>query len=151
MRVGVLTGGGDCPGLNAVIRAVVRKGIGEYGDEVVGFRDGWRGVLEGDTVPMDLRAVRGILPRGGTIRGSTRTNPVKIQGGVEQIKAKHQAPRVCDQPDRWAVDARHFRENCLDPEGGRPAYGGRWQAPEDCSRLDGPWNDPTLSREMGPA
>ena len=54
MRIGILTGGGDCPGLNAVIRAVVRKGIGEHGDEIVGFRDGWRGVLEGDTVPLDL-------------------------------------------------------------------------------------------------
>ena len=60
MRIGILTGGGDCPGLNALIRAVVRKGIGEYDDEVVGFRDGWRGVLEGDTVDMDLHAVLGI-------------------------------------------------------------------------------------------
>ena len=75
MRIGILTGGGDCPGLNAVIRAVVRKGIGEHGDEFVGFRDGWRGVLEGDTVPMDLDAVRGILPRGGTVLGTSRTNP----------------------------------------------------------------------------
>ena len=75
MRIGILTGGGDCPGLNAVIRAVVRKGIGEHGDEFVGFRDGWRGVLEGDTVPMDLHAVRGILPRGGTVLGTSRTNP----------------------------------------------------------------------------
>ena len=81
MRIGILTGGGDCPGLNAVIRAVVRKGIGEYGDEIVGFRDGWRGVLEGDTVPMDLRAVRGILPRGGTVLGTSRTNPYALDGG----------------------------------------------------------------------
>ena len=58
MRIGILTGGGDCPGLNAVIRAVVRKGIADHGDEIVGFRDGWRGVLEGDTVAMDLTAVR---------------------------------------------------------------------------------------------
>ena len=64
---------------------------------------------------------------------------------------KFRPPRVCDQPDRWAVAARHFRENCLDSEAPRPAYGGRWQAPGDCSRLDRPWNDPTLSREMGPA
>src|SRR6476469_7757235 len=76
MRVGVLTGGGDCPGLNAVIRAVVRKGVQEYGLEFVGFRDGWRGPLEGDTVPLDVQAVRGILPRGGTILGSSRTNPL---------------------------------------------------------------------------
>src|ERR671930_2394177 len=86
MRVGVLTGGGDCPGLNAVIRAVVRKGVQVYGYEFVGFRDGWRGPLEGDTVALDVQAVRGILPRGGTILGSSRTNPIKIEGGVERIK-----------------------------------------------------------------
>src|ERR1700738_523019 len=91
MRVGVLTGGGDCPGLNAVIRAVVRKGVQEYGVEFVGFRDGWRGPLEGDTMPLDVQAVRGILPRGGTILGSSRTNPLKSGGasnrsGIERIK-----------------------------------------------------------------
>ncbi len=90
MRVGVLTGGGDCPGLNAVIRAVVRKGVQEYGYEFVGFRDGWRGPLEGDTVPLDVQAVRGILPRGGTILGTSRTNPFADTGaersGVERIK-----------------------------------------------------------------
>jgi ATP-dependent phosphofructokinase / diphosphate-dependent phosphofructokinase len=90
MRVGVLTGGGDCPGLNAVIRAVVRKGVQEYGYEFVGFRDGWRGPLEGDTVPLDVQAVRGILPRGGTILGTSRTNPFADKGGersgVERIK-----------------------------------------------------------------
>ncbi|MEV4188456.1 6-phosphofructokinase [Streptosporangium canum] len=86
MRIGVLTGGGDCPGLNAVIRAVVRKGVSLYGHEFVGFRDGWRGPLEGDTMPLDIQAVRGILPRGGTILGSSRTNPIKIDGGVEKIK-----------------------------------------------------------------
>lgn len=86
MRIGVLTGGGDCPGLNAVIRAVVRKGVGVYGHEFVGFRDGWRGPLEGDTMPLDIQAVRGILPRGGTILGSSRTNPMKIDGGVDRIK-----------------------------------------------------------------
>ncbi|GAA2890562.1 6-phosphofructokinase [Streptosporangium fragile] len=86
MRIGVLTGGGDCPGLNAVIRAVVRKGVTVYGHEFVGFRDGWRGPLEGDTMPLDVEAVRGILPRGGTILGSSRTNPMKIDGGVEKIK-----------------------------------------------------------------
>jgi phosphofructokinase-like protein len=87
MRIGILTGGGDCPGLNAVIRAVVRKGIGEHGDEIVGFRDGWRGVLEGDTVPMDLHAVRGLLPRGGTVLGTSRTNPYAIDGGPERALA----------------------------------------------------------------
>jgi ATP-dependent phosphofructokinase / diphosphate-dependent phosphofructokinase len=91
MRVGVLTGGGDCPGLNAVIRAVVRRGIQEFGLEFVGFRDGWRGPLEGDTMPLDVQAVRGILPRGGTILGSSRTNPLKEVGspgrsGVARIK-----------------------------------------------------------------
>lgn len=86
MRVGVLTGGGDCPGLNAVIRAVVRKGITDYGYEFVGFRDGWRGPLEGVTMPLDISAVRGILPRGGTILGSSRTNLMKIEGGVEKVK-----------------------------------------------------------------
>lgn len=87
MRIGVLTGGGDCPGLNAVIRAVVRKGLGEYGHEFVGFRDGWRGPLEGDTCPLDVQAVRGILPRGGTILGSSRTNPYKVSDGPERIRA----------------------------------------------------------------
>jgi len=86
MRVGVLTGGGDCPGLNAVIRAVVRRGVQEYGYEFVGFRGGWRGPLEGDTVPLSIANVRGILPRGGTILKSSRTNPFKIEGGVEKIK-----------------------------------------------------------------
>jgi phosphofructokinase-like protein len=76
MRVGVLTGGGDCPGLNAVIRAIVRTGAAEYGYEFTGFRDGWRGPLEGDTMLLDVQAVRGILPRGGTILGSSRTNPL---------------------------------------------------------------------------
>jgi 6-phosphofructokinase 1 len=87
MRIGVLTGGGDCPGLNAVIRAVVRKGVGEYGYEFVGFRDGWRGPLEDDTCALDVAAVRGILPRGGTILGTSRTNPYKVDGGAEAIKA----------------------------------------------------------------
>ncbi len=87
MRIGVLTGGGDCPGLNAVIRAVVRKGVGVYGHEFVGYRDGWRGPLDGDTVPLTVASVRGILPRGGTILGSSRTNPFKEADGVERIKA----------------------------------------------------------------
>jgi phosphofructokinase-like protein len=86
MRIGVLTGGGDCPGLNAVIRAIVRKGADTYGHEFVGFRDGWRGPLEGLTKPLGIAEVRGILPRGGTILGSSRTNPFKIENGVERIK-----------------------------------------------------------------
>lgn len=85
MHVGVLTGGGDCPGLNAVIRAVVRKGVQEHGWSFTGFRDGWRGVVEGDTVPLDVRAVRGILPRGGTVLGSSRTDPFGVPDGVRRI------------------------------------------------------------------
>ncbi len=86
MRVGVLTGGGDCPGLNAVIRAIVRKGVPEYGYSFIGFRDGWRGPLEALTRPLDIPSVRGILPRGGTILGSSRTNPFSVDGGVEKIR-----------------------------------------------------------------
>ncbi len=85
MRVGVLTGGGDCPGLNAVIRAVVRKGEIHYADEFLGFADGWRGVLEGRTLPLDVERCRGILPRGGTILGTSRTNPYRIDGGVAKV------------------------------------------------------------------
>ncbi len=83
MRVGVLTGGGDCPGLNAVIRAIVRTGTFDHDCEFVGFRDGWRGPLEADTQPLDVPAVRGILPRGGTILGSSRTNPLSDQAGAD--------------------------------------------------------------------
>ncbi|MBV9310810.1 MAG: ATP-dependent 6-phosphofructokinase, partial [Solirubrobacterales bacterium] len=86
MRIGVLTGGGDCPGLNAVIRAVVRKGIDEYEGEFVGFRDGWRGVLERSDEPLTIESTRGILPRGGTILGSSRTNPYKREDGVTQAR-----------------------------------------------------------------
>ncbi len=86
MRVGVLTGGGDCPGLNAVIRGVVRRGVAEYGYEFVGFRDGWRGPLEALTMELGIEQVRGILPRGGTILGSSRTNLVKIDGGIERTE-----------------------------------------------------------------
>jgi ATP-dependent phosphofructokinase / diphosphate-dependent phosphofructokinase len=86
MRIGVLTGGGDCPGLNAVIRAVVRKGVGAHGFTFVGYRDGWKGPLEGQSMDLGIPQVRGILPRGGTILGSSRTNPFQIEGGVEQIK-----------------------------------------------------------------
>ncbi|MBA3655705.1 MAG: 6-phosphofructokinase [Actinobacteria bacterium] len=87
MKVGVLTGGGDCPGLNAVIRAVVRKGERVYGDELIGFRDGWKGPIEGLTMPLDVERCRGLLPKGGTILGSSRTNPYKVDGGVDRLKA----------------------------------------------------------------
>src|SRR5689334_5833788 len=86
MRVGMLTGGGDCPGLNAVLRGAVRKGEHVYGDERVGFRDGWKGVVEGLFEPLSVERMRGTLPRGGTIIGSSRTNPYKIEGGVERVK-----------------------------------------------------------------
>jgi phosphofructokinase-like protein len=86
MRIGVLTGGGDCPGLNAVIRAVVRKGIKAHGWEIVGFRNGWQGPIENLTKPIGLADVEEILTRGGTILGSSRTNPYKVEGGVDRIR-----------------------------------------------------------------
>jgi ATP-dependent phosphofructokinase / diphosphate-dependent phosphofructokinase len=86
MRIGVLTGGGDCPGLNAVIRAVTRKGIEAHNWEVVGFRNGWQGPLEGLVRPIGLNDVEDILGRGGTILGSSRTNPFTVDGGVARIK-----------------------------------------------------------------
>ena len=84
MNVGILTGGGDCPGLNAVIRAVARRSF-TRGDEVLGVRDGWRGLVDGVFEPLGPREISGILPRGGTILGTTRTNPYKIDGGVEKV------------------------------------------------------------------
>ncbi|MCW2535649.1 MAG: pfkA [Modestobacter sp.] len=107
MRIGILTGGGDCPGLNAVIRAVVRMATTEYADEVVGFRDGWRGVLDGDTVPLDMAAVRGLLPRGGTVLGASRTNPYASENGEQ---------RVLDTLERLGIDA-------LIPVGGEDTLG----------------------------
>ena len=84
MRIGMLTGGGDCPGLNAVIRAAVRKGVWHYGDQFVGFMEGWRGVIDDRTMPLDLETTSGILHRGGTILRSSRTNVSKIEGGFER-------------------------------------------------------------------
>jgi len=86
MKIGVLTGGGDCPGLNAVIRAVVRKGTFHFGDEFVGFVEGWRGLLENKTMPLNLDAVGGILPRGGTILRTSRTNAAKHPDGLERCE-----------------------------------------------------------------
>jgi ATP-dependent phosphofructokinase / diphosphate-dependent phosphofructokinase len=83
MKIGILTGGGDCPGLNAVIRAIVRKGVFHYGDQFVGFMEGWRGVMENATMQLDLNSVAGILPRGGTILRTSRTNPAKKEKGLE--------------------------------------------------------------------
>src|SRR5688500_8149167 len=84
-RIGVLTGGGDCPGLNAVIRGVVRAGAGRYGHEIVGFRYGWAGVVEANTVELTPASTAGILPRGGTILGTSRTNP--YAGGADGTAA----------------------------------------------------------------
>ena len=95
MRIGLLTGGGDCPGLNAVIRAVVRKGIDAHGDELIGFRDGWRGVLDDVQEELTIESTRGILPRGGTILGSSRTNPGKREDGTQL---------VCRTVDRHRLD-----------------------------------------------
>ena len=87
VRLGILTGGGDCPGLNAVIRAIVRKGIEVHDHELVGFRHGWAGAVAGDMVPLTRDSTRGILHRGGTILGTSRTNPFKEDGGAERVRA----------------------------------------------------------------
>ena len=86
MRIGMLTGGGDCPGLNAVIRAIVRKGIDTHGHALVGFRDGWRGVLANAYDELTIESTRGILPRGGTILGTSRTNPLKDDDGPTRVR-----------------------------------------------------------------
>jgi len=94
MRVGILTGGGDCPGLNAVIRAAVRKGILQYNDEFVGFMEGWRGVIENTTMPLTLETTSGILQLGGTILRSSRTNVRKIEGGLDKCVATIKANKL---------------------------------------------------------
>jgi 6-phosphofructokinase 1 len=86
MRIGILTGGGDCPGLNAVIRAIVRKGVSVQGHSIVGFRHGWRGLMDGEVKDLGREEVRGILPRGGTILGSSRTNPYKSDDGIARVR-----------------------------------------------------------------
>jgi ATP-dependent phosphofructokinase / diphosphate-dependent phosphofructokinase len=95
MKIGVLTGGGDCPGLNAVIRAVVRKGSFHYEDSFVGFMEGWRGLLENKTMQLDLETVGGILPRGGTILRTSRTNPAKRDDGLQRC-AENLRAHMCD-------------------------------------------------------
>ena len=85
-RLGILTGGGDCPGLNAVIRAVARRSL-DRGSEVIAIRAGWRGLVEAKFEPLGPREISGILPRGGTIIGTSRTNPYKIEGGVDRVLA----------------------------------------------------------------
>ncbi|MCZ7430831.1 ATP-dependent 6-phosphofructokinase [Streptomyces sp. WMMC1477] len=94
MRVGLLTGGSDCPGLNAVIRAIVRKGVQEHGDTFLGFRDGWRGVLTDDAMELGITEVRGTLPRGGTILGSSRSDPLTGTDGPARVRATLSAHRL---------------------------------------------------------
>src|ERR671929_370464 len=86
VRLGVLTGGGDCPGFNAVIRSVVRTATTHYGSEVLGFRDGWRGLLENRTTPLDVAAVDGLLTRGGTTLGSARVAPERLRTGLDDMR-----------------------------------------------------------------
>jgi phosphofructokinase-like protein len=93
VRVGILTGGGDCPGLNAVIRAVVRRGLAE-GHNIVGFRNGWAGLVEGDGLELTLQNTSGILPRGGTMLGTSRTNPYKSDDGAARVKDTLAAERI---------------------------------------------------------
>lgn len=89
-RIGILTGGGDCPGLNPVIRAAVRKAINE-GYEVMGIKNGWKGLLEKDVEPLNLQSISGILPRGGTILGTSRTNPYKKENGAKEVIANYKS------------------------------------------------------------
>ena len=93
-RIGILTGGGDCPGLNAVIRAIVRKGVNRYGHAIVGYQDGWRGVLDNSSISLTPENTSGILHRGGTILGSSRTNPFKEEDGVERVKESLRAEKI---------------------------------------------------------
>jgi phosphofructokinase-like protein len=115
MRIGMLTGGGDCPGLNAVIRAVVRRST-DREHEVVGVRDGWRGLTDGLFAPLGRREVSGILPRGGTILGTTRTNPYKVEGGVDAVLRNFAQERLdalvaIGGEDTLGVAARLYREH----------------------------------------
>ncbi|HLS32041.1 MAG TPA: ATP-dependent 6-phosphofructokinase [Brevibacterium sp.] len=94
MRIGLLTGGGDCPGLNAAIRAVVKHGIGEYGHTIIGFRNGWKGVAEGDIRPLTRDDIRGVLDTGGTLLGTARFHPHRVDGGLEAVRATLENERI---------------------------------------------------------
>jgi 6-phosphofructokinase 1 len=112
MRIGVLTGGGDCPGLNAVIRAVARRSW-SAGHEVIGVREGWRGMIEQSFQPLGRSEISGILPRGGTIIGTTRTNPYKEEGGVDAVKTAFQhldALVAIGGEDTLGVAAKIYRD-----------------------------------------
>ena len=87
MRIGLLTGGGDCPGLNAAIRAVVKQGLGEYGHSIIGFRNGWKGVVDGDVLPLERQHIRNVLPVGGTLLGTARFHPREEDGSMEAVLA----------------------------------------------------------------
>src|SRR6266576_3117123 len=115
MKVGMLTGGGDCPGLNAVIRAVARRSF-DRGNEVLGVREGWRGLVEGKLTELGPMQISGILPRGGTIIGTTRTNPYKVDGGVEKVlrtfsEHKLDALVAIGGEDTLGVAARLYKEH----------------------------------------
>jgi phosphofructokinase-like protein len=115
MRIGILTGGGDCPGLNAVIRAVARRSF-DRGHEMVGVREGWKGLTDGLFAPLGRREISGILPRGGTILGTTRTNPFKVEDGVEHVlehfgEAGLDALVAIGGEDTLGVAARLYREH----------------------------------------
>src|SRR3954453_19880316 len=135
MRIGVLTGGGDCPGLNAVIRAIVRKGAGQHGHEFVGYRDGWRGPLEADSRPLGVPEVRGILPRGGTILGSSRTNPFAGEDGPERIAANLAAAGVDGLIAIGGEDTLGAASR-LHQEHGLPVVGGPKTIDNDLSATD---------------
>jgi ATP-dependent phosphofructokinase / diphosphate-dependent phosphofructokinase len=116
-RVALLTGGGDCPGLNAVIRAVTRRSL-DRGYEVVGVREGWRGLVERKLRPLDDRAISGILPRGGTILGTSRTNPYKLEDGVELVLEHAESERLdalvaIGGEDTLGVASRLFEEHAF--------------------------------------
>jgi 6-phosphofructokinase 1 len=117
VQVGILTGGGDCPGLNAVIRAVARRLLAD-GWEVTGVREGWRGLVDGKFMPLGLREISGILPRGGTILGTTRTNPYRVEGGVERVLESFTAQKLdalvaIGGEDTLGVAARLYAEQEL--------------------------------------
>ncbi len=121
--MGILTGGGDCPGLNAVIRAVARRSFGR-GYEVLGIREGWRGLTEGIFEPLGPREISGLLPRGGTILGTTRTNPYKSEGGVDAVLSNFEAQKLdalvaIGGEDTLGVAARLFEEHAF-PVAGVP-------------------------------
>ncbi|MGZ4642543.1 MAG: 6-phosphofructokinase, partial [Blastococcus sp.] len=123
MRIGILTGGGDCPGLNAVIRSVVRTATAHYDSDVIGFRDGWRGLLENRTTPLDVAAVDGLLTRGGTTLGSARVAPEKLHAGIAQMKgvlAEHEIDVLIPIGGEGTLTAAHLLSQAGVPVVGIP-------------------------------